>query len=247
MHPPLQLPTSLSMRQLKNTLPSPAITGARHVAVVEACLFAAAVVGCASVPTSSQVGDSSRLSVTQPKQWTPLSSSGGTGGGNVRIDLASRDIQLPAYQPIRRYQDFYTYGEKNVPIVVEYGWDYAKGVARETVFDIDNGKLISETDKPGITMNLSDREVELAIALLRENAELKSLLSAPNLNFYAGFPYREASDPACYQRSRCVHVIVSAGDDGQRHIAHSIVDLATRQVIHPIYESNRTPQPISTH
>ncbi len=154
---------------------------------------------------------------------------------------------MPAYQPIRRYQDFYTYGEKNVPIVVEYGWDYARGVARETVFDLHSGKLISTTDKPGTTLNLSDREVELAISLLRENAELKSLLSTPKLNFYAGFPYREASDPDCFEHSRCAHVIVSAGDNGERHIAHAIVDLATRKVVHPIYEPSRTPQPFTSN
>ena len=235
------------MRKVKESVFAAALNRALPTALAAAILLLLVLAGCVSVPTSRQIADASNVATTEPWQWTPLSSSGGTGGGNVRTDLASKDIKLPIYQPIRRYQDFYTYGEKNVPIVVEYGWDYANGVARETVFDIGSGKLISQTDKPGTTMNLSDREVELAIALLRENAALKSLLSAPNLNFYAGFPYREASDPACYQRSRCVHVIVSAGDDGQRHIAHSIVDLATRQVIHPNYESNRTPQPLSTH
>ena len=219
---------------------------ARTVVLAMTSMCVLAVAGCASSP-SSQTPVSASIAATTPWQWTPLSSSGGTGGGNVRTDLASKDIRLPAYQPIRRYQDFYTYGEKNVPIVVEYGWDYGKGVARETVFERGDGKLISTTDKPGTTLNLSDPEVELAIALLREDASLKDLLSTPKLNFYAGFPYREASDPDCYEHSRCVHVIVSAGDNGERHIAHSIVDLATRRVIHPIYEPSRTPQPITAN
>lgn len=235
------------MRFLKNTVFKTTMTLTRNVVLATASLCVLVIAGCASAPPSSQTSVSNSEAVAEPWQWTPLSSSGGTGGGNVRIDLASKDIQLPAYQPIRRYQDFYTYGEKNVPIVVEYGWDYTKGVARETVFDLTTGKLISTTDKPGATMNLSDREVELAIALLREDPQLKALLNTPKLNFYAGFPYREASDPGCYERSRCVHVIVSAGDDGERHIAHSIVDLATRRVIHPNYESNRTPEPITSN
>ncbi|MEO6076423.1 MAG: hypothetical protein ABIP56_06430 [Dokdonella sp.] len=219
----------------------------RHAVIVSAAFCLSALLGCATTPTPSHTPPSNSTAGARPWQWTPLSSSGGTGGGSVRTDLASRDIQLPAYQPIRRYQDFYTYGEKNVPIVVEYGWDYARGVARETVFDLHSGKLISTTDKPGTTLNLSDREVELAISLLRENAELKSLLSTPKLNFYAGFPYREASDPDCFEHSRCAHVIVSAGDNGERHIAHAIVDLATRKVVHPIYEPSRTPQPFTSN
>ena len=235
------------MQFVTNSVFKTTMTTTRNVALATTILCVLVTVGCASTSPSAQKLATSSAVADEPWQWTPLSSSGGTGGGNVRTDLASKDIQLPAYQPIRRYQDFYTYGEKNVSIVVEYGWDYAKGVARETVFDLRTGKLISTTDKPGATMNLSDREVELAIALLREDAQLKSLLSTPKLNFYAGFPYREASDPDCYKRSRCVHVIVSAGDDGERHIAHSIVDLATRRVIHPNYESNRTPQPITSN
>ena len=219
---------------------------ARTVVLAMTSMCVLAVAGCASSP-SSQTPVSASIAATTPWQWTPLSSSGGTGGGNVRTDLASKDIRLPAYQPIRRYQDFYTYGENNVPIVVEYGWDYAKGVARETVFDPATGKVISKTDKPGEPLGLSDREVELAIALLREDAQLKRLLSTPNLHFYAGFAYREATDPDCYEHSRCVHAIVSAGDDGERHIAHSIVDLVTRRVIHPLYEPNRTPDPITSN
>ncbi len=220
---------------------------ARHSVIVAASLCALGMFGCAMSPTSQQTSAQSSATAAEPWQWTPLSSSGGTGGGNVRTDLASKDIQLPAYVAIRRYQDFYTYGEKNVPIVVEYGWDYDKGVVRETVVELATGKLISKTDKPAETLNLSDREVELAVALLREDARLKDLLSTPKLNFYAGFSYLEPSDPDCFERSRCVHVIVSAGDDGQRHVAHSIVDLASRRVIHPFYEPDRSPQPITSN
>ena len=234
------------MRKVKESVFAAALNRALPTALAAAILLLLVLAGCVSVPTSRQIADASNVATTEPWQWTPLSSSGGTGGGNVRTDLASKDIKLPIYQPIRRYQDFYTYGETNVSIVVEYGWDYDKGVVRETVFDLATGTVISTTDKPAETLNLSDREVELAVALLREDARLKDLLSTPKLNFYAGFSYREPSDPDCFDRSRCVHVIVSAGDDGQRHIAHSIVDLASRRIIHPFYESHRTPQPLSS-
>ena len=50
-----------------------------------------------------------------------------------------------------------------------------------------------------------------------------------------GFAFREAGDPGCSDGSRCVHVIVSGGDDGQRPVAHAIVDLMRRRVVHPFY------------
>ncbi len=237
------------MRNLKNIGCATENCRATRLRIAAASFCALVIAGCATAPSAPPVAASGDVKTSRetPWQWTPLSSSGGSAGGNVRNDLASKDIKLPGYQPIRRTQDFYTYGEKNVPVVVEHGWDYDNGVARETVFDLATGKVISKTDKPGATLNVSDQEVELAIALLREDARLKDLLSTPKLNFYAGFSYRDATDPPCYERSRCVHVIVSAGDDGQRHIAHSIVDLATRRVIHPFYEPDRIPQPITSN
>jgi hypothetical protein len=173
---------------------------------------------------------------------TPLSASAGVGGNAVRVDKASASIVLPAYVPVRRYADVFTVDGVNRKVVVEYGWDYARGLVVETVYDAE-GTLVTRTDKPGYTLSFSDRELELAIALAREDARLRDVLAADDLNFYAGFPYREPDRPDCSAQSRCVHVIVSAGD-GQRHVAHAIVDLMTRRVVNPSLDPDRKPDPV---
>lgn len=173
-------------------------------------------------------------------QLGPLNSSAGTASGNVRNDLASSAIKLPDYVPVRRYRDVYTNNGVNTKVIVEYGWDYRNGIAVETVYN-DSGAQISREQKPGLTMALTDREVELAIALEREDPRLHDLLADDTFNFYAGFAFREADDPDCNLRSRCVHVIVSSPGYGERHVAHSIVDLMKRKVVHPFYEPNREP------
>lgn len=172
---------------------------------------------------------------------SPLSASAGVGGGAVRTDLASAAIRLPAYVPVRRYQDVFTIDGVNRRVVVEYGWDYRAGLVIEHVYD-ETGHVLSRSEKPGYTLNFTDRELELAIAIAREDARLAPLLASTDLNYYAGFPYREASDQGCRGLSRCVHVIVSAGD-GQRHVAHAIVDLMARRVVHAQLDPERGPDP----
>jgi hypothetical protein len=171
-----------------------------------------------------------------------LSASAGVGGGAVRTDLSSSSIHLPDYMPVRRYTDVFTIDGANRKVIVEYAWDYQNGVVVEKVYD-EAGRDISRTEKPGYTLNFTDRELELAIALAREDPQLRTVLAAEDLNFYAGFPYRDASERDCNEKSRCVHVIVSA-EDGQRHVAHAIVDLMTRRVIHPYLDPERKPDPI---
>ncbi|MGB4858389.1 MAG: hypothetical protein WBP11_03575 [Dokdonella sp.] len=206
-------------------------------------LLIAALAGCATTAPVSE--PASTLAPTQKYEWTPASASAGVGGGNVRTDLESAEIQLPDYVAIRRYGDVFTIDGRNIQVVVEYGWDYRKGVAVETVRAANDGSVMSKTDMPGETLSFTDRELELAIALAREDPKLKNLLSAKDLNFYAGFPYREAKQQGCYRLSRCVHVIVSAGN-GEQHVAHAIVDLETRKVVLPKLDPWREPDPIKT-
>jgi hypothetical protein len=197
------------------------------------------VAGCSHGPART-AGESI---VPRGADLTPLSASAGVGGNQVSTDLASIDIILPTYVAVRRYADVFTIDGVNQKVTVEYGWDYARGVVIETVYS-EGGTQFSRTDKPGLTLNFTDRELELAFALAREAPVLKEQLAADDLNFYAGFPYREATEPACGSGSRCVHVIVSAGD-GQRHVAHAIVDLMTRRVIHSALDPRRKPDPVA--
>jgi len=174
---------------------------------------------------------------------TPLTASAGVGGNKVRIDRNSADIKLPDYQPVCLYGAATTENGINRKVFVEYGWDYRRGVVVESVFD-ESGNSLRRTDKPGYTLNFADRELELAIALAREEPSLHELLSAPDLNFYAGFVLRNENDAGCKAGSRCVHVIVSRGD-GQQHVAHAIVDLMTRRVVHAALDPDRKPDPIA--
>lgn len=176
------------------------------------------------------------------RDLSPLSASAGVGGPDVRVDVASSSVKLPAYVPVRRYADVFTIDGAPKKVVVEYGWDYTRGLVVETVYEPD-GTVVTRTDKPGYTLNFTNRELELAIALAREDARLRDVLSANDLNFYAGFPYRPLEQPECSAHSRCVHVIVSAGD-GQRHVAHAIVDLMTRRVVLPSLDPARKPDPV---
>jgi hypothetical protein len=170
------------------------------------------------------------------------SSSAGVAEGVVSSAKASRDITLPGYVVVRRYQDVYKYAGADVPVTVEYGWDYRRGIAVERVYDRDGGAARETRDRPGLTLNLTDAELELAFALAREHPELAIALSQPDLNFYGGFSYESPDDPVCTTGSRCVHVIVSAGD-GNTAVAHAIVDLMTRKVVDPHYERHDVPAP----
>jgi len=187
----------------------------------------------------SETGKSSELTIAM----APLSASAGVGGAKLRTDVASKDIVLPDYVAVRRYGDVFTTDGVNRKVFVEYGWDYKRGIVIETVYDA-SGKQLSRSDKPGYTLNFTDLELELAIALAREEPTLHDLLSAADLNFYAGFAYRESKEAHCGEGSRCVHVIVSAGD-GQRHVAHAIVDLMTRRVVHASLDPDRKPDPLT--
>lgn len=183
-------------------------------------------------PTDAEV-------VSKARSLAPLSASSGVGGRNIDTSVPSSSIQLPDYVPVRRYQDVFTIDEKNKRVIVEYAWDYRAGVAVEKVYD-ESGSEISRAEQPGTTLSFTDRELELAIALTREDPRLANLFDADDMNYYAGFAYREPDDPDCGEGSRCVHVIVSEGD-GQRHVAHAIVDLMTRRVVHPQLDPDRFP------
>lgn len=142
---------------------------------------------------------------------------------------------MSAYEPVRRYRDVFSIDDGRVPVVVEYGWDYRVGHAIETVYALPDGRQISRKELPSSTLSINDREFDMVVSLARENPQLKDILSEPGLHYYAGFAYREATDKDCYERSRCVHMIVSGNKDGQRHVAHVIVDLMTRRVVHPFF------------
>jgi hypothetical protein len=191
---------------------------------------------CAAAPQRTPVE-------AAPGALPPLSGTAGEAGPQLSASRASRDIQLPALLTIRRYDDVFRENGTDVPVTVEYAWDYRRGLGVEQVYTRD-GQPRSRRDLPGNTMNFTDLEMELAFALTREHAQLGPLLREPGLNFYGGFAYFDAGDADCRQGSRCVHVIVSGGDDGQRPVVHAIVDLMRRKVVHPFFGPDNPAPPM---
>ncbi|WP_313914248.1 hypothetical protein [Tahibacter sp.] len=211
-------------------------------------LAAGLLAACAAAPPRSAsppaaAAGQSDPAATGPGKLGTLAGTAGVAGPQVSNSRASREIQLPAIVVVRRYDDVFSENGANLPVTVEYVWDYARGIGVERVYTRD-GQPHSQRDLPEQTMNFTDAEMELAFALAREHAGLGPVLAQHGLRFYGGFAFREATDPGCGQRSRCVHVIVSGGNDGERPVAHAIVDLMKRVVVHPFYGPDN-PGPLS--
>ena len=205
------------------------------------CIALVSASGCRSQPERT----SAAAPVEQAKSLGNLSSSAGVADSKVSASKSSAEIHLPDFVVVRRYDDVFRENDKDVPVTVEYGWDYHLGVVVERVYD-RGGALHSQRQLPGQTLAVTDPELELAFAIARESPELSVTLSEPNLNFYGGFSYLNSADAPCSRGSRCVHLIVSGGNDGERPVAHSIVDLMTRRVIHPFF-TPETPDPSKHH
>lgn len=168
----------------------------------------------------------------------PACQSGPTVGAR---DSAQRDPRANGIVVVREYEDEFKIDGHDVRVNVEYGWDYDRAVAFERIVDMQ-GQLMSMTDQPELTLNLTDAEQAYAFDLARAHPDLKKqMLRASHV--YGGFSYREADDPACFRGSRCVHVVASAGDqsgDGYRKLVHAIVDLQKGIVVHPHFDDDKT-------
>ncbi|MBL8245310.1 MAG: hypothetical protein JNL89_14010 [Rhodanobacteraceae bacterium] len=145
-------------------------------------------------------------------------------------DQVERDPRASGVVLVRSYDDEFKIDGKDVRVHVEYAWDYRRGIATERITTPD-GALVSLTDQPELTLNLTDAEKEYAFDLARADPEIGPQVASAD-HVYGGFSYRESSDAACGYGSRCVHVVASAGD-GWRKLVHAIVDLQTGRVVHP--------------
>lgn len=149
---------------------------------------------------------------------------------------AARDPRVSGVVVVRSYDDEFKVDGRDQRVHVEYAWDYERGVAIERITDAQ-GNLVSLTDQPDLTLNLTEAEKAYALELARAHPDLKEQIENSD-HLYGGFSYREASDPACYTGSRCVHVVASAmgpKGDGWRKLVHAIVDVQTGTVVHPHY------------
>ncbi len=159
---------------------------------------------------------------------------------------AGRDPRASGIVVVRSYQDEFKIDGGDVRVTVEYAWDYDHAVAVERISDAQ-GKLISRTEQPDLTLNLTAAEQAYAFELASAHPDLKAQVAGSE-HLYGGFSYRDASDPDCYRGSRCVHVMASTSSpngDGWRKVVHAIVDLQAGRVVHPNYDDGKT-EPLDT-
>lgn len=135
---------------------------------------------------------------------------------------------------VRDYEDEVKLGDgREQRLRVRYLWDYSAAVARE-IQTAPDGSVLSDTLKPGLTLNATDAELDYAVALLREDREVDARFTKDS-DIYGGFSFREPGHPSCDLHSRCIHVIVSR-DGGRYKVAHAIVDLQSARVIEANYD-----------
>lgn len=143
--------------------------------------------------------------------------------------------RMRGYVLAREYYDRWSEHGVELHRRVEYGYDYDRAVTLQRVFDLE-GRLLAEQELPLVTLAPTAAELDRIIALARAHPQLAPALAESDLFMHGGFAVREAGDPACGERSRCLMVIVSA-DGGYREVAHAVVDLVTDRVVYVDYRA----------
>lgn len=145
-------------------------------------------------------------------------------------------------EPLRAYLELYKENGVDQRRRVEEFWNYSRGLVLRRFRDLE-GRILAEELDEDFVPSASERELEIAFALVRTHPELAASAAPPEAEWFGGFAYRDAADPACAARSRCVHVMVTL-EHGLRKLIHAIVDLQTGRVVHPFYDLT-TSRPLS--
>lgn len=151
------------------------------------------------------------------------------------------------YVMVREYVDSVKTDRGDVYQKVQYGWDYDQGSAVQRISSMD-GKLISAHAEPNLTLETTPKELEYAFALVRQHPELRKMASRSDALISGGFSLTTdpsevnsgAANTECGAKSRCIHVIISGGVDGEKSLAHAIVNLASGIVVDPHYRGEKT-------
>ena len=139
----------------------------------------------------------------------------------------------------REYVDSIKYKSGDQYRKIQYGWDYATGMAVIRTFDMQ-GVQLSNKLHPEITLAATKGELEYGFALVRKHPALRKAAARVDARLYGGFAYRNGDsvdEPGryCLPKSRCIHVIISGGPTGEVFLEHAIVDLAIGKVVIPKY------------
>ena len=130
---------------------------------------------------------------------------------------------------------------------VQYGWDYDQGVAVRRISNM-SGKLISAQAEPNLTLETTPNELAYAFSLVRLHPELSSVTTRTDALMHGGFSLTtdptevisSAANTACGAKSRCIHVIISGGIDGEKSLAHAIVNLASGIIVDANYRGENS-------
>ncbi len=149
-----------------------------------------------------------------------------------------REVRIPTgYVMVRSYVDRFSFPTGDELRRIEYGWDYDRGEAEQRIYSLDD-KLLERVPQPALTLELTDAELERALALVRRHPQLAAIAAAPDIELHGGFSLREPGS-LCDRGSRCVHVMGAGPEGGAR--LHAIVDLAKDRVIDPEYQGPDSP------
>lgn len=151
---------------------------------------------------------------------------------------ANRPAGVPTgYVEVRSYVDRFSFPAGDELRRIEYGWDYDRGEAEQRIYTLE-GELLERIPQPGLTLELTDSELDRALTLVRQHPQLAATAAAPDIELHGGFSLREPGS-LCDRGSRCVHVMGAGPEGGAR--LHAIVDLAKDRVIDPDYQGPSSP------
>jgi hypothetical protein len=167
-----------------------------------------------------------------------------TSCAHREVSETTQSYQKPSgFVLVREYIDSVKTDAGDIYQKVQYGWDYDQGMAVERIYDLQD-QLISQQTQEGMTLETTEPELQYAYWLVRQHRDLKKVCARKDARFYGGFSLRNGSDTQakpriCVSKSRCVHVIVSGGPNGEEALAHAIVDLALGQVVDAHFQGNK--------
>ncbi len=145
------------------------------------------------------------------------------------------------YVMVREYVDSVKTEHGDEYQKVQYGWDYDQGSAVLRISTMDD-KLISAQAEPDLTLETTPNELEYAFELVRKDPALIEVANRADARLYGGFSLttdpRDVTTPAntaCGAKSRCIHIIISGGINGEEALAHAIVNLASGLVVDANY------------
>ncbi len=130
---------------------------------------------------------------------------------------------------VRSWRDTVKIRGRDEPRTVEIVFDRGAGVARRRVYNAD-GALVSD-EELAHQPQPSAEEIADAVATVRRDPELGSLLRRNRAVLDGGFLLREAEGEPCGPRSRCLQVFMLS-ESRRDLLRRSAIDLSRERIAH---------------